>query len=186
MTALEAIDLADDVGAPGSDSKRAVLHGEQHSLDSLAGGVFVGRQREMGDLKGCLEDALSGRGRLVTLVGEPGIGKTRTAQELATYAGLRGAQVLWGRSYEERGVPPYWPWVQAIRSYVRERDPDQLRSEMGAGAADIAEVVSDLRERLPGLPPAPQLEPEQARFRLFDSITAFLRAASQSQPWCWY
>ena len=183
MTALEAIDLADDVGAPGSDSKRAVLHGEQHSLDSLAGGVFVGRQREMGDLKGCLEDALSGRGRLVTLVGEPGIGKTpRTAQELATYAGLRGAQVLWGRSYEERGVPPYWPWVQAIRSYVRERDPDQLRSEMGAGAADIAEVVSDLRERLPGLPPEPHLEPEQARFRLFDSITAFLRAASQSQP----
>jgi hypothetical protein len=136
----------------------------------------------MGDLKACLEDALSGRGRLVMLVGEPGIGKTRTAQELATYAGLRGAQVLWGRSYEEQGVPPYWPWVQAIRSYVRERDPDQLRSEMGAGAADIAEVVSDVRERLPDLKPAPQLEPDQARFRLFDSIAAFLKTASQRQP----
>ena len=72
----------------------------------------------MGELKACLEDALSGRGRLVTLVGEPGIGKTRTAQELATYAGLRSAQVLWGRCYEEQGMPPYWPWVQAIRSYV--------------------------------------------------------------------
>jgi predicted ATPase len=136
----------------------------------------------MGDLKACLEDALSGRGRLVMLVGEPGIGKTRTAQELATYAGLRGAQVLWGRSYEEQGVPPYWPWVQAIRSYVRERDPEQLRSEMGAGAADIAEIVSDVKERLPGLKPAPQLEPEQARFRLFDSITTFLKTASQRQP----
>ena len=56
-----------------------------------------------------------------------------------TYAGLRSAQVLWGRCYEEQGMPPYWPWVQAIRSYVRERDPEQLRSEMGAGAADIAE-----------------------------------------------
>ena len=53
---------------------------------------------------------------------------------------------------------------------------------MGSGAADIAEVVSDVRDRLPGLPPAPQLEPEQARFRLFDSITAFLRTASQRQP----
>ncbi len=74
--------------------------------------MFVGRQREMGELKACLEDALSGRGRLVTLVGEPGIGKTRTAQELATYAGLRSAQVLWGRCYEEQGMPPYWPWVQ--------------------------------------------------------------------------
>lgn len=77
----------------------------------------------------------------------------------------------------------HWPWVQAIRSYVRERDPEQLRSEMGAGAADIAEVVSDVKERLPDLRPPPQLEsPEQARFRLFDSITAFLKSASQKQP----
>ena len=176
LSALEAIDLATSVEQPvaGAD--------EASSLDGLAGGVFVGRQKEMGDLKAALEDALSGRGRLVTLVGEPGIGKTRTAQELATYAGLRGAQVLWGRSYEEQGVPPYWPWVQAIRSYVRERDPEQLRSEMGSGAADIAEVVSDVRERLPDLQPAPQLEPDQARFRLFDSITAFLKTASQRQP----
>ena len=155
---------------------------DTHALDSLAGGVFVGRQKEMGDLKACLEDALSGRGRLVTLVGEPGIGKSRTAQELTTYAGLRSAQLLWGRSYEEQGVPPYWPWVQAIRSYVRERDPEQLQSEMGSGAADIAEVVSDVRERLPALPQATQLEPEQARFRLFDSIAAFLKTASQRQP----
>ncbi len=176
LSALDAIDLATSVeqDATGVD--------ETHALDSLAGGVFVGRQREMGDLKGCLEDALSGRGRLVTLVGEPGIGKTRTAQELATYAGLRGAQVLWGRSYEEQGVPPYWPWVQAIRTYVREKDPQQLQSEMGSGAADIAEVVSDVRERLPDLQPAPELEPEQARFRFFDSIAAFLKTASQRQP----
>ena len=82
-------------------------HDEAHALDSLAGGVFVGRQREMGELKAALEDALSGRGRLVTLVGEPGIGKTRTAQELVTYAGLRSAQVLWGRCHESRGAPPY-------------------------------------------------------------------------------
>ena len=176
LSALDGINLA-----TGAEQLSAEVD-EAHALDSLAGGVFVGRQREMGELKGCLEDALSGRGRLVTLVGEPGIGKTRTAQEMATYAGLRGAQVLWGRSYEEQGVPPYWPWVQAIRSYVREKDPKQLRSEMGSGAADIAEVVSDVRERLPDLQPAPELEADQARFRLFDSITAFLKTASQRQP----
>jgi len=176
LAALDAVDLTTGVEQPTAGIDEA------HALDSLAGGVFVGRQQEMGELKACLEDALSGRGRLVMLVGEPGIGKTRTAQELATYAGLRGAQVLWGRSYEEQGVPPYWPWVQAIRSYVRDRDPEQLRSEMGAGAADIAEVVSDVLERLPDLQPAPQLEPEQARFRLFDSIAAFLKTASQRQP----
>ena len=180
LSALEALDLQ-DVGASRS-IRDAPTHGEEHSLDSLAGGVFVGRQQQMGELKGCLEDALSGRGRLVTLVGEPGIGKSRTAQELATYAGLRGAQVLWGRCYEEQGAPPYWPWVQAIRSYVREKEPEELRSEMGAGAQDIAEIVSDVKERLPGLSTPPQLDPEQARFRLFDSITAFLRTASQHRP----
>ncbi|MFB3093449.1 MAG: AAA family ATPase, partial [Dehalococcoidia bacterium] len=174
LAALDGMDLTATSEASVEDAQ---------PLDSLAGGVFVGRQREMGELKACLEDALSGRGRLVTLVGEPGIGKTRTAQELATYAGLRSAQVLWGRCYEEQGMPPYWPWVQAIRSYVRERDPEQLRSEMGAGAADIAEIVSDVKDRLPDLRPPPQLEsPEQARFRLFDSITSFLKSASQKQP----
>jgi serine/threonine protein kinase len=147
LAALDGMDLTATAGSSVEEAQ---------PLDSLAGGVFVGRQREMGELKACLEDALSGRGRLVTLVGEPGIGKTRTAQELATYAGLRSAQVLWGRCYEEQGMPPYWPWVQAIRSYVRERDPEQLRSEMGAGAADIAEVVSEVRERLPDLNPPPK------------------------------
>ena len=72
--------------------------------------------------------------------------------------------------------------MPAIRSYVRERDPEQLSSEMGSGAAAIAEVVSDVRERLPGLPSPPLLEPDQARFRLFDSISAFLKTASQRQP----
>ncbi|MFQ6026030.1 MAG: AAA family ATPase [Dehalococcoidia bacterium] len=175
LSALDAVDLT------GSAETSQPLD-EAHALDSLAGGVFVGRQREMGELKAALEDALSGRGRLVTLVGEPGIGKTRTALELATYAGLRQAQVLWGRCYEEQGMPPYWPWVQAIRSYVRERDPEQIRSEMGSGAAAISEVVSEVRDRLPGLEAAPDIDPEQARFRLFDSITAFLKSASQGQP----
>ena len=42
--------------------------------------------------------------------------------------------------------------------------------------------VSDLREKLPGLEPPPALYPEQARFRLFDSITTFLKSAAQSRP----
>ena len=79
---------------------------EGASLDRLATGVFVGRQQEMGDLKAALEDSLSGRGRLVILLGEPGIGKTRTALELSTYAGLRRAEVLSGRCYESEGDRP--------------------------------------------------------------------------------
>ena len=54
---------------------------------------------------------------------------------------------------------------------------------MGAGAADIAEIVSDVRERLPDLKPPPELEdPEQTRFRLFDSVAAFLKGASRTRP----
>ncbi len=151
-------------------------------MATLTGGEFVGRQQEMGKLKGVLEDALSGQGQVLMLVGEPGIGKTRTAQELAAYAETRGAQVLWGWCYEEEGAPPFWPWLQPIRAYVQQRDPEQLQSEMGPGAADIAEVVSEVRGKLPSLEPPIALQPEQARFRLFDSITTFLKNAAQSQP----
>jgi DNA-binding CsgD family transcriptional regulator len=155
---------------------------EVRMADRPAFDVFVGRQRELGELRAALEDALSGRGRLVMLVGEPGIGKTRTAEELAALAQQRGAQVLWGRCYEEQGVPPYWPWVQVIRSCVEARHPETLRTEMGPGATDIAEVVSEVRGKLPDLKPPPALEAEQARFRLFDSITTFLKGAAKTQP----
>jgi predicted ATPase len=151
-------------------------------MATLTGGTFIGRQQEMGELKAALEDALSGQGRLVMLVGEPGIGKTHTVQELAAHAEQQGAQVLWGWSYEEAGAPPFWPWIQPMRSYVQQRDPEQLRSEMGPGAASIAEIVSEVWSKLPGLEAPPTLEPEQARFRLFDSIATFLRNAAQSQP----
>lgn len=154
---------------------------ESHPTRDI-GGVFVGRQREMDALKAALEDALSGRGRLTMLVGEPGIGKTRTAEELASYAESRGAQVLWGWCYEGEGAPPYWPWLQVIRSYVQKVDSRRLRSELGPGAADIAEISLEARQKLPGLAVPTPLAPEQARFRLFDSITSFLNNASKTQP----
>jgi DNA-binding CsgD family transcriptional regulator/tetratricopeptide (TPR) repeat protein len=131
-------------------------------------------------LKEALTETLSGRGRLVMLAGEPGIGKTRTAQQLAAQAAASGGQVLWGRCFEEEGVPPYWPWFQLLRSYVQGQDPDQLRSHLGPVAAGVAEMLPELRVRLPELEQPPALEPEQARFRLFDSTTTFLRNASRA------
>lgn len=156
--------------------------GVVNPLDRLAEGVFVGRDAELERLRSALEDSLSGHGRILMLVGEPGIGKTRISEELTTYAKMRGAQVLWGRCYEGDGAPAYWPWVQIIRAYVHDREPKELASEMGAGAADIAAVVSEVRDRLPGLPVSSTLEPEEARFRLFDSISTFLKNASRGKP----
>jgi DNA-binding CsgD family transcriptional regulator/tetratricopeptide (TPR) repeat protein len=147
------------------------------------GDVFVGREREMGELTVALDDALAGKGRIVMLVGEPGIGKTRTSQEFSAIAEQRGAQVFWGRCHEGEGAPPYWPWVQAIRSYVQQSDSDSLADQTGAGAADIAEIVPDIKAKLPKLEPPPQLgSPEASRFRLFDSITTFLKNSSHTQP----
>ncbi|MAG13473.1 MAG: hypothetical protein CMN78_02635 [Spirochaetales bacterium] len=175
LAALEAIDLA----AAGEAGEKA----EMQSLDAMAGGVFVGRKREIGRMKAALEESLSGHGRMVMLVGEPGIGKTRTAEELRTYAGLRNVQVLWGRCYEGRGAPVYWPWVQAIRTYVREREEKKLRSELGSGAGVMAELISDIRERLPDTPkPVALDDPESSRFRLFDAVTTFMKSVSKSQP----
>ena len=57
----------------------------------------------MAELTSALDDALAGEGRLVMLAGEPGIGKARTAQELASYAEEKGAVVLWGWCYEDEG-----------------------------------------------------------------------------------
>ncbi len=168
--------------ALGKDSCKTVGRSTPHPPSTLRNTDFVGREREIGELSAALDDALSGQGQLMMLAGEPGIGKTRTAQELAAIAEQRGAQVLWGRCHEGDGAPPYWPWIQAIRAYAGSREPKRLLSEMGPGAAAIAEIVSAVGEKLPDLGPAPVLEPEQARFRLFDSITTFLKTASQNQP----
>ena len=92
--------------------------------DSPSG--LVGRQQEMQELLAALEDARAGRGRLVMLAGEPGIGKTRIAEELEIYSVDQGFQVLWGKCYEGEGAPPYWPWVQPLRDYIQEARPEQL------------------------------------------------------------
>jgi eukaryotic-like serine/threonine-protein kinase len=155
---------------------------DANRMESLAAGVFVGREREVDRLREALEESFEGRGRLVMLVGEPGIGKTRTAQELATYARVRGARVLVGRSYEGEGAPAYWPWLQMARDYLRGVDPDEVATDSGPGTSDIAQVRDELQDLIPGLSNVRSLEPEQERFRFFDSVTAFLKNAAAQQP----
>ena len=143
--------------------------------------IFVGRERELAELVRGLDQAFAGSGRLFLLAGEPGIGKSRLAEELATYARGRGGQVLVGRCWEAGGAPAYWPWMQLLRACVRQSDAEALEAQLGAGAADLAQLVPELRERFPDLP-TPPLEPEGARFRLFDAAVGFLRNAADDQP----
>ncbi|MCI0789763.1 MAG: AAA family ATPase, partial [Chloroflexi bacterium] len=146
------------------------------------GREFVGRSQEMDLLRSALAEAKDGRGQVVMLTGEPGIGKTRTAQELARHAEAQGARLLWGWCYEGEGAPPYWPWVVPIQSYVRHTAPDSLRAQLGPGMADIAGLVPEIAEKLGDVPPPTPVAPEQARFRLFDAVTSFLKRAAADEP----
>ena len=166
------------VASLGDDAKGA----DDGARTERPASVFVGREQAMAELRAALEDALAGRGRLVFLVGEPGIGKTRTAEELGAVARQRGARVHGGRCYEDDGSPAFWPWVQVLRGCIREVEPRQLASELGAAGADVAELIPELRQSLPQLPPPPSLPPEQARFRLFDAVATLLRLVARARP----
>ena len=144
--------------------------------------MFVGRERELAELLGGLDDACACRGRLVLLAGEPGIGKSRLAEELIAHARARGVRTLVGRCWEAGGAPAYWPWVQSLRPYLRDTDTESLRSQLREGAADLARLFPELRDLLADLPPAAPVESEGARFRLFDAMTAFLKRVAAERP----
>ena len=144
---------------------------------------FVGRRSELTRVRSHLDATLAGSGRVVMIAGEPGIGKTRTASELESHAEERGCHVLWGRCYEEAGAPPYWTWVQPIRSYVESADSDRLRQEMREGALEISDIVPEVRNLAPDNADERLGEgPEQARFRLFDAVSSFFIRASTHRP----
>ena len=144
--------------------------------------VFVGRAGELAELVAALEGAFAGRGGLILLAGEPGIGKSRLADALAEQAWARGAGVLVGRCWEAGGAPAYWPWIQALRILIGDTEPEALRAQLGTGAADLAQLIPELRERLPKLPEPPPLEGEGARFRLFEAVGSFLTSAAGARP----
>jgi DNA-binding SARP family transcriptional activator len=145
-------------------------------------GVFVGRERELVQLTRALDDALAGQGRVALLAGEPGIGKSRLADELATRARARGMNVLVGRCWEAGGAPAYWPWIQSLRSLVDKSESAVLRAQLGASAADLAQLLPELRVVLPEVPEPPAVESEGARFRLFQAVSSLLQNATQARP----
>jgi tetratricopeptide (TPR) repeat protein len=150
--------------------------------EAQVGSGFVGRERELRDLAGLLDEARAGRGRLALLGGEPGIGKTRLANELANRARAAGVAVYWGRGWEDAGAPPYWPWVQVLRGYLRAHDPPDISRHVGMGARDVVQILPELRQALPDLEPPPEAVSDSARFQLFDSTATLLRNAARDQP----
>ena len=176
---LERAVLGQDAGLELSPTVEAA---DEASDRRQLSGELIGRERELESLLDALEDALSGRGRVLLIGGEPGVGKSRLADELSERARQRGAVVLFGRAWEAGGAPAYWPWVQAIRGYIRDREGGAVRRQLGNGAADLAQMLPELRELFPDIGPPASSDPEGARFRLFDATAFFLRQASAVQP----
>jgi DNA-binding winged helix-turn-helix (wHTH) protein len=142
---------------------------------------FVGREQLMVELRALLRGALGGRGRLVVLTGEPGIGKTRTAEEIAREARALGMRVLQARCHEGEGSPPYWPWRQIVRAAIE--DERRAGSVGGRGTAEGVRLLA-LLGGATSEPPRPR-DPRdggETRFRLFDDVTRLLARLAQRQP----
>jgi len=145
-------------------------------------GPLVGRERELGEATGALEGAASGRGRLLMLVGEPGIGKTSLADSIATMAASRGFKVLWGRCWESGGAPAYWPWLDLLSELTSMLDDGALRQALGDGASLFGELVPEVRSRVPGLGGEAAPPPDEGRFRLWRATSALLNQVAKLQP----
>jgi tetratricopeptide (TPR) repeat protein len=144
--------------------------------------VFVGRESELKQLQSAFDGAISGQGALVMVTGEPGIGKTSLCEQLSTYVTLRGGRTLVGHCYEAGSLSlPYLAFVEALRSYVLTRDAKDLKEELGSGAADVARIISEIRERLK-IKLRTQKDPEEERYRLLQGVSEFLSNAANVQP----
>lgn len=151
---------------------------------SVGTGSLVGRDRELSELRRGLDSALTGRGRLFMVAGDPGVGKTALADAIGAEAVAAGATVLWGRAWDGGGAPAYWPWLRILRRLAAERDVGDALTALGP------EATARLTRLVPGLArapehlaaDAPERESDAARFQLFDAITSLLRAAAAQGP----
>jgi class 3 adenylate cyclase len=143
------------------------------------GRIFVGRDGELDRLGQLWKEAAAGERRVAFLAGEPGVGKTRLAAELATRVHDEGATVLAGRCDEDLGVP-YQPFVEALRHFA-DHAPD-LEQRLGRYGGELARLVPELGDRVPGLSAPIRSDPEMERYRLFDAIAAWLTATSREEP----
>ena len=111
--------------------------------------------------------------------GEPGIGKTRLADEIAGDAASRGMRVVWGRCWEDAGAPAYLPWVDVLRSLILDQRRDRERHS--ALPPEIAQLIPELSAETTSRLGFPS-DPAQARFRLFDAIATLLKKVASSAP----
>lgn len=140
---------------------------------------FVGRDEVLSRIAAAIDGATAGRGRLLLLAGEPGMGKTRTAQEAAARARRAGVRVLAGWCHEDEAAPSLWPWLHVLRPLAAERDPTGLARELGDAAGDLAKLLPALREPLRVAGRSVHVDRQQARYRLLDALVELVKHATR-------
>ena len=172
----------DVVGALGAITMQTT-RGTATPLVALARDVFVGREQELDQLRSAFDAAVMGRGRIVLISGEAGSGKTYTVQHFLSRIRHLGAEVHVGRCHETSGAPPFWPWVQILRSLLgARRDTEDLRRALESRGAALADMDPEVARSLPGTGVLEPLESAQARFRLFDSFSTLVKNLSAAKP----
>jgi len=129
-----------------------------------------------------MEEALSGRGSLILIGGEPGIGKTHLASALLDAGRLRGAFAVSGHCYEMEGSPPYVPFIEMLEHSARSVPLDTFRYALGDDAPEVAKLMPELWRMFPDIPPALVLPPEQQRRFLFNACREFVERLARLTP----
>jgi len=164
---LRALDAL-EAGLPEAHAVKLPL------LEWIARGRLVGRGDELSLLREHWAFAQAGHAHLVLISGEPGVGKTRLAEELVVITRMQGAWVLKGGCYEYEATIPYLPVAEALREWVGGQPEAELRERLGTAAVELSRLAPEIDARLGPLPPNPPLTPDEERLRLFDSLARFL------------
>ncbi|MFQ5758729.1 MAG: AAA family ATPase [Candidatus Bathyarchaeia archaeon] len=154
---------------------------------------FVDREKELSFLRNLHNKALEGKGQVLFIAGEAGIGKTRLVTEFGQYARASGSVFASGTSYQQEAMPPYAPWVDVLRSVIKETRREVLAKIPGIWAAEISRLVPELATQakeigikgwILGRETSSFITPttDQERVRLFQAVTEFLKTSSQQRP----
>jgi predicted ATPase/DNA-binding SARP family transcriptional activator len=172
--------LAERARAPLPAPGDSALEG-RGAPPSPASGLLVGRSAEHLALVTAYRAARRGRPTVVTMEGEPGIGKTRLAKEFLSWARAQGATVLEGRAFETSGRLPYQPLVEAIRDAPASGEP--LSAFLSQNwLAELSQLLPELRDDFPTLPTPVHLDEAAARLRLFEAVARFGQALAGRAP----
>jgi len=142
---------------------------------------FVGRIAERARLAELWREACAGSRRLALIGGEAGVGKTALSTHLAQQAHAEGAAVLYGRCDEDIGVP-YQPWAQGLSHFVSEAPSMILDQYVEAHGGDLARLIPEIAERVPGLHAPRHSDPETERYLLYAAISRLLEEAARQEP----